>query len=177
MHYQPLFEPRHDKTNKMAVRPAKTQISLGICPVWSESSLSTWRKLGSSVTDWVHSEDWSDWVDAQADLSFGWAHSTLLVLSWSGSFTRCSCLKMIWKPSEHSDQPGPLPQLVWSESLLCTLWVLKDLKLHQADSEDIWSDWGDVQADRPKGNFVGCVVLQPNCYTAMMLYKFLDRQV
>ena len=25
-----LFEPRQDKTNKMAVRPAKTQISLGI---------------------------------------------------------------------------------------------------------------------------------------------------
>ena len=24
------YEPRHDKTNKMSVRPAKTQISLGI---------------------------------------------------------------------------------------------------------------------------------------------------
>ena len=33
------YEPRHDKTNKMSVRPAKTQISLGIRPVWSESSL------------------------------------------------------------------------------------------------------------------------------------------
>ena len=32
-------EPRHDKTNKMSVRPAKTQISLGIRPVWSASSL------------------------------------------------------------------------------------------------------------------------------------------
>ena len=29
------FEPHHDKTNKMTVRPAKTQISLGIRPVWS----------------------------------------------------------------------------------------------------------------------------------------------
>ena len=27
------IEPQHDKTNKMTVRPAKTQISLGICPV------------------------------------------------------------------------------------------------------------------------------------------------
>ena len=36
-----LFEPRHDKTNKMTVRPAKTQISLRIRPVWSESSLCT----------------------------------------------------------------------------------------------------------------------------------------
>ena len=31
----------HDKTNKMSVRPAKTQISLGIRPVWSETSLCT----------------------------------------------------------------------------------------------------------------------------------------
>ena len=34
-----LIEPRHDKTNKVTVRQAKTQISLGIRPVWSESSL------------------------------------------------------------------------------------------------------------------------------------------
>ena len=33
------FEPPHDKTTKWHVCPAKTQISLGICPVWSESSL------------------------------------------------------------------------------------------------------------------------------------------
>ena len=33
-----LYEPRRDKTNKVSVRPAETQISLGIRPVWSESS-------------------------------------------------------------------------------------------------------------------------------------------
>ena len=27
-----IIEPQHDKTNKMTVLPAKTQISLGICP-------------------------------------------------------------------------------------------------------------------------------------------------
>ena len=32
-------KPPHDKTNKMTVRSAKTQFSLGIHPVWSESSL------------------------------------------------------------------------------------------------------------------------------------------
>ena len=36
---QYLFQWPHDKTNKMTVRPAKTQISLDIWPVWSESSL------------------------------------------------------------------------------------------------------------------------------------------
>ena len=45
------------KATKWHVRPAKTQISLGIHPVWSESSLSAWRKLGSLVTHWAHSED------------------------------------------------------------------------------------------------------------------------
>ena len=36
---QIIIEPRHDKTNKVTVRLAKTQISLGIRPVWSESLL------------------------------------------------------------------------------------------------------------------------------------------
>ena len=60
------------KNNKMSVRPAKTQISLGF---WSESSLSAWRKIGSLATHWAHSEDWSDWADARADLSLRWAHT------------------------------------------------------------------------------------------------------
>ena len=51
------FEPPRDKTNKVSVRPAKTRISLGIHPVWSESLLSAWRKLGSLATHWAHSED------------------------------------------------------------------------------------------------------------------------
>ena len=45
------------KPTKWHVRPAKTQISLGIRPVWSESLLSAWRKVGSSATRWAHSED------------------------------------------------------------------------------------------------------------------------
>ena len=60
---------------KWHVRPVNTQISLGIRPVWSESSLSAWRKLGSLATHWAHSEDWSDWMDAQADLSIRWERS------------------------------------------------------------------------------------------------------
>ena len=49
--------------------PAKTQISLGVLPVWSDALLSTCRKLGSLATHGAHSEDWSDWADVQADLS------------------------------------------------------------------------------------------------------------
>ena len=35
------------KPTKWPVHPAKTRISLGIRPVWLESSLSTWRNIGS----------------------------------------------------------------------------------------------------------------------------------
>ena len=52
-----IIGPLHEKTNNMTVFPAKTQIGLGIHPVWSEFSLSTWRKLGSLATHRVHSED------------------------------------------------------------------------------------------------------------------------
>ena len=38
------IEPRHDKTNKATMRPAKTQISLGIRPVWSVFAV---RLMGS----------------------------------------------------------------------------------------------------------------------------------
>ena len=63
------------KPTKWHVRPAKIQISLGIRPVWSESSLSAMKKA------WVLSYPmsaqrrlWSDWADAQVDLSLRWAH-------------------------------------------------------------------------------------------------------
>ena len=40
------------KPTKWHVRLAKTPISLGIRPVWSESSLSAWRNLGLLATHW-----------------------------------------------------------------------------------------------------------------------------
>ena len=60
------------KPTKWHVHPAKTQSSLGIRPVGSESSLSAWRKLESLATHWAHSEDLAD---AQADLSLRWVCS------------------------------------------------------------------------------------------------------
>ena len=75
------------KPTKWSVRPAKTQISLGIRPVWSELSLSAWRKLGSLATHLVQSEDPDQTEDAQDALSFLAGYRViLLVLSWGGSF-------------------------------------------------------------------------------------------
>ena len=82
-----IFESQHDKTNKMSVRPAKTQISMGIRPVWSDSSLSAWRKPGSLASHWAHSED-SDQTGRMPALIWVFAGRTaiLFVLSCRGSF-------------------------------------------------------------------------------------------
>ena len=83
------YEPPRHKTNKMTVRPAKTQISLGIRPVCSESSLSAWRKLGSLATHGVHSEC-SDQTGRMPRLIWVFAGRTfiLLVLTWGGSYLK-----------------------------------------------------------------------------------------
>ena len=73
------------KPTKWLVRSAKTQISLNINPVWSETSLSAWRKLWSLATHWAQSKDWSDWADAQVNLSSLGVHAILSILSWGGS--------------------------------------------------------------------------------------------
>ena len=91
------------KPTKWHLCPAKTQISLGIRTVWSESSLSAWRKLGSSATHWAHSEDsdqtgrmprlifWSDWADAQVDLSLRWTHTHFVgfLMTWLILWVMC----------------------------------------------------------------------------------------
>ena len=72
----------------MAVRPAKTQINLVISPVWSESSLSAWRKLMSLSPHWAHSKD-TDQTGQMPRLIWVFAGRTviLLVLSCHGSFS------------------------------------------------------------------------------------------
>ena len=77
---------RMTKPTKWHLCPAKTQISQGIRPVWSESSLYAWRNHGSLATHWAQAKtlirlggcpDWSE-------SSLG-AQVILLVLSWGGS--------------------------------------------------------------------------------------------
>ena len=60
------------KQLKWPVCPVKTQISLAIRPVWSESSLSVWRSTGSLAIHTPHSEgsDQTGWVPRL--MSFSW---------------------------------------------------------------------------------------------------------
>ena len=52
-----MTEPPYDETNKMNVRPAKTQISLGIHPVRTVFSIRMNKTLGSFAIHWARSKD------------------------------------------------------------------------------------------------------------------------
>ena len=64
------------KPTKSPVRPAKTQISLGICPFWSESSLCALFKQTAKTLIGLGGCPGS----AQADLSRRWAHRSFCCL-------------------------------------------------------------------------------------------------
>ena len=83
--------PPYDKTNKMACAPSKDSDQPGHLPslirVFAVCMKNAWRMLKSFVTNWAHSEDWSDWADGcpgWSESSLG-AHVILLVLLWGGS--------------------------------------------------------------------------------------------
>ena len=54
---------------KWPVRPAKTQISLGIHPVWSVIPVHMKKPWGLGYPLSAYRRLWSDWADAQPDLS------------------------------------------------------------------------------------------------------------
>ena len=80
-YYQPnsINEPPHDKTNKIACLPSKDSDQPG-------HSSSLIRDFAVRMKKaWVLSYPlsaqgrlWSNWADAQADLSLGWAHSHIV---------------------------------------------------------------------------------------------------
>ena len=80
-----IYEPRLDKTNKVTVRPVKIQLSLGIRPVWSESSLCAQSVAKDPSFLHANSED-SDQTGQMpgADLSLLWAHNHFVgfVMLW-----------------------------------------------------------------------------------------------
>ena len=95
------YEPPHDKTNKMTVRPAKTQISLGIRPVWSESSLCAQWKLRTQAF-FMRTAKTLGGCPGWSESSLG-AHVIWLVLSWGGSIIikirskLLHCVVWIWR--------------------------------------------------------------------------------
>ena len=115
------------------MRPAKTQISLGIRPVWSESSLSAWRNLWSLATYWALLSKDSDqngqmprlvWVFAGRTCHFvgfvmRWLTCTLLW--WLQKQQRITCIQFIKTVGEKDGMWGFAKHLVSLVSLIIKL--------------------------------------------------------
>ena len=95
-----LNELPHDKTNKVTMHPAKTQISLGIRPVWSESSL---------CAQWVAKDPSFAHSDSEdSEMSFLFAVPTEAPGLVAGSYIEQPCPQNYCK----------VVQLFWQVSLL-----------------------------------------------------------
>ena len=87
------YEPHHDKTNKISLHPAKTQISLGIRPVWSESSL---------CAQWVAKD--TSFLHADSEDSDQTGRTAILLV--------LSCIKPSISPKESSINQAPYHTMV-----------------------------------------------------------------
>ena len=96
-------------------------------PVWSESSLSVWRKLGSLANHWAHSKD-SDQTGWMPRLIWVFAGHTviLLVLPWGSSNTMYNNLYCIL--SFILSDLSCLPELETNSKLCCCKFTKKILK-------------------------------------------------
>ena len=98
----------------MSVHPAKTQFSLGIRPVWSESSLcAQWVAKGPRFLH-ADSED-SDQPGRMPRLNWVFAGRTLtlLVLSCRGSYCFAFSYCFVYPTDTSSDKPSHAMYLVW----------------------------------------------------------------
>ena len=92
--------PWYDKTNKMSVPPAMTQISLGIHPVWTESSLCAQFVAKDQRLLHADSPGWS--LSSLGTPSFCWfsrvmSHMCILTsTSWIYSSRPSSCGYVPW---------------------------------------------------------------------------------
>ena len=127
------IELPHDKTNKMTCAPSEDSDQPGHPPslirVFAVMK-KHWARNYLLSTQW---RLWSDWADAQADLSLCWgAHLILLVLSCSGSFIStlfhfslpsCKWCNKITKLGNDLNVQNALNETGHGLECACSLWI------------------------------------------------------
>ena len=108
--------------------PSEDQISLGICPVWSESS---------QCTQWIAEDPRFPHADSEDSDQTGWMPRLIWVFAGHTAILLAQhdkTNKMSVRPAKTRISLGVCP--VWSESLQCAQWVAKDPRFPHADGED-----------------------------------------
>ena len=128
---------------KWHVRPAKTQISLDIRPVWSESSLSAWRKLGyplSTQRRLIRLGGCPGWSESSLGAqSFCWFCTRWLILRfWQTGLDKQSGPR--WAAARQNQQNHICAQRKLTSSLASAQWsdAQADLNLRWAHMSFCW---------------------------------------
>ena len=114
------------KPTKWPLRPARTQISLGIRPVWSEFAVCMKNHWVLSYPLRALQRLWSDWAVAQADPSLRWAQRSFCSFCHEAAHFSLGRVKPTQCPvySEHSDKSSHPHSLVTVFPVCVkTLWV------------------------------------------------------
>ena len=124
------------KQAKWPVHPVKAQISLGVCPVRSWASVQSYPSLqypswvAKTPSSWRQQRLWSDWVDAQTDLSLCWMHIILLVMIFV----------MLWLKFCSNDTRQALVYNILSKKDLCFCLTQTSELLSFQKQTFIWND-------------------------------------
>ena len=103
-----IIEPLHDKTNKVACAPSKDSDQPGHPPSLIRVFAVRMKKvLIVSYPLGAKQRLWSDWADAQADLSLRWAH---MWISWFCHVAALIYTEAIFKNCLFA---VPLPSIFW----------------------------------------------------------------
>ena len=82
-----LYEPPHNKTNKMTCEPSDDLDKPGHPPsLISVFAVCFMGSLGPKLCAGGQQRVWTDWADSQADLNLLWRMVILLLLSYGGSY-------------------------------------------------------------------------------------------
>ena len=147
-------EPLHGKTNKLTVRPAKTQISLGIHPVWSVFAVRMKKACALSYPLSAQRRLWSDWADAQADLSLRLAHSHFVGFVMS-LLKLYFCLLSIAEESQSELKKDPCDLVTCSKFKVCMV-NSQGLPLCTCPSVNICEPGRKKNKNRLSGEMVVC---------------------
>ena len=127
---QSPFEPAHDKTNKMACAPSEDSDQPGHPPslISLHCALNGLLRIQAFFIRTAKSLIRLGGCPGWSESSLG-EHTILLVLSCAGSFCMGMCAQRRLRSAGI--------RLVWSESSLCTQWVVKDPSFLHTDN---WSE-------------------------------------
>ena len=190
--WEMTFEPQHNKTNKMVCGPSEDSDQPGHLPSLIRAfAVCSMGSKGLSASSGGQQRLWSDWADAQADLSLRWAHmsfcrfcheaahlSLIMFHNLTIELAHSKTYKITFGFSKDSDQPAFPRSLARAsaqsyQSHCCLLTQYRELEEASDKEPEIWSQW---MCMRIEGRHIGHLLVSFLCH-GMYVFQSKCRQL